>query len=153
MEIVRKNLKDDGIFLLHTIGSNTSVCNTDPWIDKYIFPNGVLPSIAQIGESMENQFVMEDWHNFGADYDKTLCAWYQNFNTHWPQLKHNRDEQFLRMWNYYLLSCAGAFRARKLQLWQIVLTKSGLPGGFHSRMLDKPRNIGLTIETQRRKED
>lgn len=136
MQIAERLLKDDGIFLLHTIGSNVSYFSADPWINKYIFPNGMLPSIAQIGEAIDGRFIMEDWHNFGAYYDKTLMAWHENFNRHWPKLKKMYDERFYRMWNYYLLSCAGAFRARNIQLWQIVLTKNGIPGGFKIRDLD-----------------
>ncbi len=132
MEIVRKLLTDDGIFLLHTIGSNTSVTYADEWISHYIFPNGMLPSIAQIGKATEKLFVMEDWHNFGAYYDKTLMAWHDNFNNAWETLKGKYDERFYRMWNYYLLMCAGVFRARDAQLWQIVFSKNGIPGGYEA---------------------
>ncbi|HLB57554.1 MAG TPA: cyclopropane fatty acyl phospholipid synthase [Gammaproteobacteria bacterium] len=129
MKIVHDCLKDDGLFLLHTIGDNlTSVPNE--WITKYIFPNGMLPSITLIGKSIEGLFVMEDWHNFGADYDKTLMAWQHNFATHWNELKNEYDDRFYRMWNYYLLSCAGGFRSRTVQLWQIVLSKGGRKGGY-----------------------
>jgi len=134
MEIAYRNLKDDGLFLLHTIGGNYSVMQTNPWIDKYIFPGGVLPSIAQIGASIENLFVMEDWHNFGADYDKTLLSWFGNFHKNWQKIKSdsNLDERFYRMWKLYLLSCAGSFRSRNLQLWQIVLSKKGVLEGYKS---------------------
>jgi cyclopropane-fatty-acyl-phospholipid synthase len=130
METVNRCLKGDGLFLLHTIGSNYSTTNIEPWLDKYIFPNGVLPSIAQLGGAMEKLFVVEDWHNFGADYDKTLCAWMDKFDDHWPKLADHYDERFYRMWRYYLLSCAGAFRGRWIQLWQLVLSKRGVPGGY-----------------------
>lgn len=130
--IARRCLKDGGLFLLHTIGGNRSVKVTDRWIDKYIFPNGMIPSIAQIGKAIENIFVVEDWHNFGADYDKTLMAWFANFNEKWPQLREAYGERFYRMWKYYLLSCAGAFRARHLQLWQVVLSKEGVEGGYQT---------------------
>ena len=131
MQIANNLLKSDGIFLLHTIGSNISVTKADEWIAKYIFPNGMLPSIAQIGKASEDLFIMEDWHNFGADYDKTLMAWNQNFKKHWEELKTKYDEHFYRMWNYYLLMCAGIFRARDMQLWQIVFSK-GIPGGYEA---------------------
>ena len=85
----------------------------------------MIPSIAQIGQAMEKLFVMEDWHNFGEHYDKTLMAWFKNFDAAWPELKKEYDERFYRMWKYYLLSCAGVFRSRGLQLWQIVMTKPG----------------------------
>jgi cyclopropane-fatty-acyl-phospholipid synthase len=132
MQIVQKNLKDDGLFLLHTIGNNLSAYSTDPWMDKYIFPNGMLPSIEQLAQASQPLFVMEDWHNFGADYDKTLLAWHNNFEKHWDELKDHYDMRFHRMWKYYLLSCAGAFRARDIQLWQIVYSKVGVPGGYIS---------------------
>jgi|AntRauTorckE6833_2_1112554.scaffolds.fasta_scaffold05397_2 cyclopropane-fatty-acyl-phospholipid synthase len=130
MQAAHRCLNDDGIFLLHTIGGNRSVQTTDPWIEKYIFPNSQLPSIRQLALAAEGLFVMEDWQNFGAYYDKTLMAWYQNFDNHWDELKLNYSEEFYRMWKYYLLSCAGSFRARKNQLWQIVFSKQGLPGVF-----------------------
>jgi cyclopropane-fatty-acyl-phospholipid synthase len=132
MEVVSQHLKDDGLFLLHTIGGNESTVSTDPWIHKYIFPNGMMPSIKQIGKSIEELFVMEDWHNFGPDYDKTLLAWHHNFNVHWPELKSKYDKHFFRMWNYYLLMSAASFRARRNQLWQIVFSKNGVPGGYQS---------------------
>lgn len=132
MKTVANALKDDGLFLLHTIGNNYSSYEGDPWIDKYIFPNGMLPSCAQLAYACEDFFVMEDWHNFSADYDKTLLAWFHNFDKHWDKLKHRYDEGFYRMWKYYLLACAGGFRARQLQLWQIVYSKSGVPGGYRS---------------------
>lgn len=126
MRVVHSFLVEDGLFLLHTIGNNHSVVSPDPWLDKYIFPNSMLPSVAQIGKAIEDFFIMEDWHNFGQDYDKTLMAWHRNFNLHWPALKEAYGERFYRMWNYYLLLCAGTFRARKIQLWQVLLSKSGL---------------------------
>ncbi len=125
METVHRNLKDNGIAFIQTIGKNVSSTSVDPWTHKYIFPNGLIPSIRQIGSAMEGLFVMEDWHNFGSDYDKTLMAWHNNFENAWPNLKKNYDERFYRMWKYYLLSCAGAFRSRSLSLWQIVMTKPG----------------------------
>lgn len=129
---VHEVLADDGIFLLHTIGGNTSNIGTDPWIDKYIFPGSMIPSIKQIGKAIEGLFIMEDWHNFGTYYDQTLMAWHKNFEDNWKSLKDKYDETFHRMWNYYLLMCAGSFRARKNQLWQIVLSKKGVQGGYSS---------------------
>lgn len=132
-EIANKSLNEDGLFLLHTIGNNKSEKSLDLWTDKYIFPNGLLPSVAQLGKAFENLFVMEDWHNFGADYDKTLMAWYNNFEKNWDKLKKNYSERFYRMWKYFLLSAAGSFRSRNHnQLWQIVLSKNGIPGGYQS---------------------
>jgi cyclopropane-fatty-acyl-phospholipid synthase len=125
MDVVDRCLKPDGIALLHTIGSNVSKSHSNAWTSKYIFPNGVLPSIAQISQASEKVFVIEDLHNFGPHYDKTLLAWYENFNTAWPQLREKYGDRFYRMWRYYLLSCAGGFRARGTQLWQFVMTRQG----------------------------
>jgi cyclopropane-fatty-acyl-phospholipid synthase len=130
MRTACRSLNDGGLFLLHTIGSDTSVTSTDPWIEKYIFPNSHLPSLKQLMAAAEGMFVTEDLHNFGADYDKTLMAWHDNFEKAWPRLKGDYSERFRRMWRYYLLSCAGMFRARKGQLWQIVFSKNGVPGGW-----------------------
>jgi len=132
MEIVHKNLRGDGLFLLHTIGGNMSGATLDPWGNKYIFPNAMLPSIKQIGNAIEGLFVMEDWHSFGTDYDKTLMAWFENFDKNWSKIKLNYGDRFFRMWKYFLLSYAGTFRARKTQVWQIVLSKKGDPGGYKS---------------------
>ncbi len=117
-------LKNDGIFLLQTIGSNKSLKQTNPWTDKYIFPNGMLPSAKQITKAYEGLFRLEDWHSFGTYYDKTLMAWYENLNKNWDKLKSEYNDRFRRMWNYFLLSSSGAFRAHKDQLWQIVFTKT-----------------------------
>jgi len=132
MEVAYNCLKDNGLFLMHTIGGNTSVHSIDPWLGKYIFPNGMLPSVKQLAESFEGLFVMEDWHNFSAHYDKTLMAWFNNFDKNWDKIKLDHNERFYRIWKYYLLCCAGSFRARKNQLWQVVLSKGGVPGGYNS---------------------
>lgn len=125
MDTAYRCLKEDGVFLLHTIGGNESRANCDPWINRYIFPNGNLPSIAQISRVVEGLFVMEDVHNLGPHYDKTLMAWHDNFQKAWPELENKYDDRFKRMWEYYLLTCAGAFRARDLQIWQMVFTHCG----------------------------
>lgn len=130
MQIAHNNLKDDGLFLLHTIGTNVSTKTTDPWINKYIFPNSMLPSARQISKAVEKLFVIEDWHNFGVHYDYTLMAWYENFKKSWPQLKEKYGERFYRMWEFYLLSSAATFRTRENQVWQIVLSKKGKKGGY-----------------------
>ncbi|PIJ51824.1 cyclopropane-fatty-acyl-phospholipid synthase [Erwinia sp. OLTSP20] len=127
--VVDRNLKPDGLFLLHTIGANKTNDNVDPWINKYIFPNGCLPSVRHIANAAESHFVMEDWHNFGADYDRTLMAWYQRFLQAWPQLEDKYGARFKRMFTYYLNCCAGAFRARDIQLWQVVFSR-GVEGGL-----------------------
>ncbi len=125
MQVADRCLKDGGIAFIHTIGSNQSATSTNPWTNKYIFPNGMLPSIAQLGKAMEGYFVMEDWHNFGPDYDKTLMAWHANFERSWPKLEKRYGNRFYRMWRYYLMSSAGGFRSRNQQLWQIVMTRPG----------------------------
>ena len=130
MEAAHRCLKDDGLVLLHTIGKNRRKSVPDRWIDRHIFPNGDLPSIGQIGDALDGLFVAEDVHNFGADYDPTLMAWHANFEAAWPRFAERLGETFRRKWRYYLLSCAGAFRARELQLWQWVLSKDGVPGGW-----------------------
>lgn len=136
MQKVAELLAPDGLFVLHTIGGGISQTHGDPWADKYIFPNGMLPSPQQLGKAIEGLFVMEDWHNFGAYYDPTLMAWLKNFEAAWPQLQATHagkyDERFHRMWRYYLASFAGAFRSRILQLWQVVLSPHGVPGGYQS---------------------
>jgi len=123
MKVVDHCLKENGLFLLHTIGGNRSTICADPWIDKYIFPNGMLPSANQITKAYEGLFKLEDWHNFGTHYDKTLMAWHKNINKNWNKIPTHYDKRFRRMWNYYLLTCAGSFRAHKNQLWQIVFSK------------------------------
>lgn len=143
MEMAHRCLADDGLFLLHTIGKNLRKSTTDPWIDRYIFPNGELPSLGQIGDACDELFVVEDLHNFGADYDKTLMAWHANVERSWPHLEARLEERFRRMWRYYLLSCAGAFRARDLQLWQWVLSKDGIRGGYQRPPTPAVTEVGL----------
>jgi len=123
-DTVHRALKDDGLFLLHTIGNAVTSPKTDAWIDKYIFPNGKLPSAKEIASVLERRFLVEDWHNFGPDYDRTLMAWWDNFEQAWPGLQEKYGERFYRMWKYYLMSCAGFFRSRQGQLWQLVLSKT-----------------------------
>lgn len=125
-------MKDDGIFVLHTIGNNHSVRTTEPWIGKYIFPGAVLPSLSQLAKVVEGAFVIEDVHNFGPDYEKTLLAWHKNFKKAWPSLQEAYGERFKRMWEYYLLSCAAGFKARGIELYQIVLTKQGKVSSYES---------------------
>lgn len=128
-EIADRNLKPDGLFLLHTIGSRKTDNNLEPWIGKYIFPNGCLPSMRHIADASEKHFIVEDWHNFGADYDQTLMAWYARFLQAWPEIGDNYSDRFKRMFSYYLNVCAGAFRARDIQLWQIVFSR-GVENGL-----------------------
>ena len=130
MKVVHRCLKEDGLFLLHTIGRNQSGRATEPWINKYIFPNGMTPSAQQISAASEGLFVVEDWHNFGQDYDATLMSWNKNFQNNFDKLNDSYDDRFKRMWEYYLLMCAGTFRCRRNQLWQLVMSKSGIKGGY-----------------------
>jgi len=131
-QVARRCLEDEGLALLHCIGSNTSTNHADPWIAKYIFPNSMLPSAAQIGAACEGLFVIEDWQNFGADYDPTLMAWRRNFEQAWPRLRTHYDERFYRMWRFYLSASAAVFRARRNQLWQIVQSPNGMSGGYRA---------------------
>jgi len=132
MKTARRLLADDGLLLLHTIGNSRTVHQGDPWISRYIFPNAMLPSLPQIGKAAEGQFIMEDWHNFGADYDTTLMHWAKSFDKAWPELREEYGERFYRMWKFYLLSCAAGFRSRKHQVWQIVFSPHGAPGGYET---------------------
>ena len=133
MKVARRCLTEDGLLLVQTIGGNRSVHGTDAWIGKYIFPNSMLPSARQIAAAGEGLLVLEDWHSFGPHYDRTLMAWHANFTRNWDRIKDLYDERFFRMWTYYLLSCAGSFRSRRNQLWQIVFSKEGLRGGHAYR--------------------
>ena len=133
IEVVERNLADDGLYLLHTIGTNTRTLSVDPWTDKYIFPGGVLPVLQQIDAVTEGVFILEDLHNIGTHYDPTLMAWMSNVDKHRKELENlGYDDRFYRMWRYYLLGAAGSDRARRNQLWQIVYSKKGLDGGYDS---------------------
>lgn len=119
----RDLLKADGMMLHHTIGSNDWRTSSDPWFDRYIFPGGVLPSLGQIAKSAHKYWSIEDVHNFGPYYTRTLLAWQSKISKHWQEIPHY-DQRFRRMWDYYLLSSAAGFRARSIQLWQIVFTRA-----------------------------
>ncbi|MGH8626091.1 MAG: cyclopropane fatty acyl phospholipid synthase [Gammaproteobacteria bacterium] len=134
MQVVSEHLQEEGIFVLQTVGANDTDTTGNLWAERYIFPNSMLPSARQITVAIEGRFVLEDWQNFGPDYDTTLMHWFKNFNQSWETLKSNYDERFYRIWKYYLLSFAGAFRARHIQLWQIVLSPRGGPARY-----DAPR--------------
>ena len=132
LEKAHELLRPDGLFLLHTIGSNTSSYTTDPWIEKYIFPNGQLPSLAQIAQAAEGLWVIEDFHSFGVHYDRTLMAWSANFERRWPEIAPRYGERFRRMWQFWLMASAANFRSRKTQLWQLVLSPKGVAGGYRA---------------------
>lgn len=125
MQTVRRCLRgSDGLTLLHTIGTTRSATTTDPWLGRYIFPNSMLPSAAQITDAAEGLLCLEDWQNFGVDYDRTLMEWHRNISVAWDELPEY-DERFRRMWNFYLLSSAGSFRANSIHLWQVVFSRDG----------------------------
>jgi cyclopropane-fatty-acyl-phospholipid synthase len=128
--VARRCLSSDGLFLLHSIGRDVSSTHTDPWIDRYVFPNSMLPSPAQVTRAIEGMFTIEDWHNLGADYDLTLQAWRRNIERAWSNLDPRYDERFRRLWRYYLASSMAVFRSRRAHLWQIVLSPHGVPGGY-----------------------
>ena len=130
--MLRRLLHPDGLVLLHTIGSACSTRRTDPWIDRYIFPGGRLPSASQLADGVEWHFLIEDWENFGSDYDRTLMAWWHNFESAWPLLERDSTPEFFRFWRYYLLSCAGYFRSRQGLLWQVVLSQPERSGCYQS---------------------
>jgi cyclopropane-fatty-acyl-phospholipid synthase len=131
MDVVRRCLRDpDSLSVLHTIGGLRSRSQTDPWIEKYIFPNSMLPSIAQIASAAEGRLVIEDLQNFGVYYDRTLMVWKSNIDARWDELSDQYDARFKRMWDFYLLASAGSFRARKLQLYQFVMSRDGVPSGY-----------------------
>ena len=130
MDVCRRCLRDrDGLTLLHTIGGSRSQHSTDPWIERHIFPNSMLPSAAQITEAAEQRLELQDWHNFGADYDPTLMAWHRNIDAAWDELP-GYGERFRRMWRFYLLLSAGGFRSGNLQLWQVVMSRGGLSEAY-----------------------
>ena len=129
-EKARSVIKDDGLFMMHTVGSQWSTDTIEPWLEKYIFPGGVIPSMAQIGKAIDGLWSVVDTHNIGPNYDKTLLAWYENFDRNWKKDRTPEEERFYRLWKYYLLCCAGGFRARVLQVWQFVLSPTGVPEGY-----------------------
>lgn len=132
LDVAGRCLGKDGLFLLHTIGNNVSVDHTDPWIERYIFPNSMVPSAAQVAQALEGRFIIEDWHNFGADYATTLAAWRANFDRAWPTLAKQYDERFRRLWHFYLDASRANFECRQLQLWQLVLSPHGVNGGYRA---------------------
>ena len=129
-DVVHRCLAPDGLSLLHCIGTNQAPNRPDPWIERYIFPNSQIPAMSQVAAALETHFVVEDWHNFGADYERTLLAWLANFDAAWPKLAAHYDERFRRMWRFYLAASAASFRTRHDQLWQLTLSPQGVAGGY-----------------------
>ena len=129
---VARMLKPEGLFLVHTIGADITTTATDPWIDRYVFPNGKIPSAVELVSALEGRLLIQDWHNFGPDYDRTLMAWDSNFCRRWNEIRLGYGDQFFRMWRYYLRSCAGYFRSGRGQLWQLVLTRPDRKSSYRS---------------------
>jgi cyclopropane-fatty-acyl-phospholipid synthase len=151
-EAARRALRPGGVFLLHTIFARERWPAIDPWLDKYIFPNGVLPTVGQIGEAVENLFVVEDVENFGADYDRTLMAWRARFLANWAGVAGKHGERFCRMWDYYLCCCAGGFRSRGISVGHFVLSPAGVPGGWRRPRPEKaaaPRRTARSVAEAR----
>lgn len=130
--LMHQALEPDGLALLQTIGTARPSLRTDAWIDRHIFPGGRLPAASELSRGLERHFLIEDWENFGPDYDRTLMAWWQNFEAAWPDLQRDSTIEFHRFWRYYLLSCAGFFRSRQGQLWQVVFSRPERNGTYHS---------------------
>lgn len=126
---IERCLAPGGISLLHTIGKKEGGATSDPFIRKYVFPQGIVPGEKGLRAAIEDRFHILDWHRFGSwRYAWTLCEWHRNFSRSWPELKEEYgpklDGEFERMWRYYLLSCAGAFSAARMDVWQIVMAKA-----------------------------
>jgi cyclopropane-fatty-acyl-phospholipid synthase len=133
MRAAARSLDEDGLFLCQGICRNSSVVGGDPWIKRYIFPNSMLPSLARLTRAAEGVFIVEDVKNIGPNYDPTLLAWEENFRRAWPRFADRYGERFRRMWRFYLLSCAGAFRARTLQVFSILFSKESAAMGSSIR--------------------
>jgi len=132
-KIIQKNLKDDGLVLIQTIGiAQDYVPQVEPWANKYIFPGGMAPYPDQFVKATFGKFIIEDWHNLGQNYGRTLHAWNENFQKNWPKLADKYDIRFKRMWTYFLLCSEALFNLRKLNNWQVVLSKDGYKGGYIS---------------------
>jgi len=131
-QAMRSSLAPDALMLLQSIGSNRSVNRLEPWMEKYVQPGSLIPTAMQVDEAHAGLFVMEDWQNFGADYDRTLMAWRANLERGWPVLREKYDDRFYRMWRFYLSAAAATFRCRRNQMWQIVFSTNGLPHGYSS---------------------
>jgi len=133
MKVVDQCLRPNGMFLLQTIGCTKKANAVDPWADKYIFPNGILPTPAQLTRASEELFHIEDWHNLNVNYAKTLMAWMKRFDENWGAIKElGYDDRFYRMWRFFLMTAAGSFRARRVHLWQVVYSNNGVEGGYES---------------------
>jgi cyclopropane-fatty-acyl-phospholipid synthase len=134
-ECARRAIHDDGLFVLHTIWADKPESHIDPWLDKYIFPNGVIPTIGQIATATHGLFKVLDVHNFGPYYDLTLMAWSKALEEHKAWVVAELGETMYRTQQYYLLQCAGGFRAGIISVGQLVLTPvapHGSQGVYHA---------------------
>jgi cyclopropane-fatty-acyl-phospholipid synthase len=125
MQLAARCLTPGGIIFIHTIGGQEPRAQIDPWYHKYIFPNAVIPTLGQLTSAMDKILVTEDVHNIGPHYDRTLMAWWENFERAWPALRARYGDPFYRMWRFYLMTSAAQFRARALNLFQIAATPTG----------------------------
>ncbi len=129
MKVVRRAIRPDGLFLLQTIGCRVPGESGDLWINRHVF-DGMLPTPQHLATAFEGLFVLENWQNLGTNYDRTLMAWHANFQSGWEHIAATYGPRFRRFWSCYLLTCAGAFRARTTQIWQLVLSPNGVSGGW-----------------------
>ena len=118
-----KALKPGGLFLLHFISSVTEHAG-DPWIKRYIFPGGVIPSLREMISAMGDEgFHVLDVENLRLHYNKTLLCWEKNYREHLDQVREMFDERFVRMWDLYLSACAATFHHGLIDLHQILASK------------------------------
>ncbi len=123
LENVERVLKPGGLFLLHFISAQRE-SDGDPFIRKYIFPGGVIPSLREMMELLpEYDFYTLDVESLRRHYTKTLLCWRENFRKHKKEMKEKQGEEFVRMWELYLASCAAAFHNGVVDLHQILMSK------------------------------
>ncbi|MGC6520757.1 MAG: cyclopropane fatty acyl phospholipid synthase [Candidatus Puniceispirillaceae bacterium] len=139
MRQVADRLVDDGLCLLHTIGCyRTLDFASSPWIEKYIFPSSMLPSLSHVSQASEGLLVLEDLQDIGYNYHRTLMCWHDRFEDYWHRRTHGQplpkvwgsEDVFYRMWRFYLISTATSFRLRRTPVWQFVFSKHGVKGGY-----------------------
>lgn len=130
--VVDRSLKEGGLFVLQAIFGNTLTRTSDRrldqfilWLLKYIFPDGYLPRSDELIPPRDTDLRIEDWQRYFDDYERTLLAWASRFNDGWDGIADQYDDNFRRRWNFYLHGCAAAFRARLVDVGQIVYTKGG----------------------------
>lgn len=138
-QLCRDSITDDGLMLLHTIVGHNPSKHIDPWMDKYIYPGGCIPTLGQITTAVHGLFHVEDVHDIGGHYPATLLAWMANFRRNWdvvkalgPKRLGMDPEVFCRMWYYHYMASAGGFLSRVISVHQIVLSTNGVPGGYQS---------------------